>query len=71
MVRIGSVIALVGVVITALSFVLASQQGGADPARATSGNWILTSVGIAVLVVGLVLAGFGLVMSRPQLPRGS
>jgi hypothetical protein len=71
MVRIGSVIALAGVVITVLSFLLASQQGGADPARETSGNWLLTSVGIGALVVGLVLAGFGLVMSRRQLPRGS
>ncbi len=71
MVRIGSVIAVVGVVITVLSFLLASHQGGADPARTTVGNWWLTSLGIAVLVVGVVLAGFGLVMSRRQLPRSS
>ena len=71
MVRIGSLIALAGVVITALSLFLASRQGGADPAHETSGNWYLTAFGIAVLVVGVVLAGFGLVMSRRQLPRSS
>ncbi len=68
MVRIGSVIALVGIVITVLSIVLAPHRGAVDPAHEAWGWWAFTSIGIAVLVVGVVLVGFGLVMPRRRLP---